>query len=90
MANAARTTVRAATRPVIAHSCPFGHSDRMVDLRVYDQIPVRLTGFRSAVHFRKLTELTPNDPKAWYGLGKSYESASTNAFETGDPQSSLS
>ena len=35
----------------------------------------------SALHFRKLTELTPNDPKAWYGLGKSYESVSTNAFE---------
>jgi tetratricopeptide (TPR) repeat protein len=35
----------------------------------------------AAVHLRKLTELTPTDPKAWYGLGKSYESVSTNAFE---------
>ena len=35
----------------------------------------------AALHFRKLTGLTPNDAKAWYGLGKSYESVSTNAFE---------
>jgi predicted Zn-dependent protease len=35
----------------------------------------------AAVHFRKLTELVPNDPKAWYGLGKSYESIATSAFE---------
>jgi tetratricopeptide (TPR) repeat protein len=35
----------------------------------------------AATHFRKLTELTPSDPKAWYGLGKSYESISTAAFE---------
>jgi predicted Zn-dependent protease len=32
-------------------------------------------------HFRKLTTLTPDDAKAWYGLGKSYESISTDAFE---------
>jgi tetratricopeptide (TPR) repeat protein len=35
----------------------------------------------AAANFRKLAELTPNDPKAWYGLGKSYESVSTAAFE---------
>ena len=35
----------------------------------------------AAVHFQKLTELTPNDPKAWYGLGKSYEAISTAAFD---------
>jgi tetratricopeptide (TPR) repeat protein len=38
-------------------------------------------GKEAATHFRKLTELTPDDPKAWYGLGKSYESVSTAAFE---------
>jgi tetratricopeptide (TPR) repeat protein len=35
----------------------------------------------AAANFRKLAELTPNDPKAWYGLGKSYESVSTSAFD---------
>ena len=35
----------------------------------------------AAAHFHKLTELTPTDPKAWYGLGKSYESISTAAFD---------
>jgi len=35
----------------------------------------------AAVHFQKLTERTPNDPKAWYGLGKSYEAISTAAFD---------
>ena len=35
----------------------------------------------AVVHFRRLTELVSNDPKAWYGLGKSYESVSTSAFE---------
>jgi tetratricopeptide (TPR) repeat protein len=35
----------------------------------------------AAVHFRQLAALTPNDPKAWYGLGKSYEAISAAAFE---------
>uniref|UniRef100_Q01TF8 Tetratricopeptide TPR_2 repeat protein n=1 Tax=Solibacter usitatus (strain Ellin6076) TaxID=234267 RepID=Q01TF8_SOLUE len=35
----------------------------------------------AALHFRKLTGLTPGDARAWYGLGKSYESVSNNAFE---------
>ena len=35
----------------------------------------------AAVHFRKLTALTPNDPKAWFGLGRSYEMLAGNAFE---------
>lgn len=35
----------------------------------------------AAVHFRKLAALTPQDPKAWYGLGKSYEALAQNAFK---------
>ncbi len=35
----------------------------------------------AAVHFRKLTALTPQDPKAWYGLGRSYEALAQNAFQ---------
>jgi tetratricopeptide (TPR) repeat protein len=33
------------------------------------------------VQFRKLTTLTPQDPKAWYGLGRSYEALARAAFE---------
>ena len=61
----------AATRPVIARRCPFGHSDRMVDLRVCDQIPVPLTGFRSAVHFRKRNPLRSGAGHGpWPGIGR--------------------
>ena len=31
--------------------------------------------------YRKLTDLSPDDPRAWYGLGKSYEAIAANAFE---------
>ena len=31
--------------------------------------------------YRKLTEMSPDDPRAWYGLGKSYEAVAGNAFE---------
>lgn len=34
----------------------------------------------AAPHFRKLTTQTPNDPKAWYGLGRAYESLAQKAF----------
>lgn len=36
----------------------------------------------AARDYRKLTELGPQDPKAWYGLGRSYEGLSQRAFET--------
>ncbi len=35
----------------------------------------------AAVHFRKLTTLTPNDPRAWFGLGRSYEMLAGTSFE---------
>ncbi|MDQ6700920.1 MAG: tetratricopeptide repeat protein, partial [Acidobacteriota bacterium] len=35
----------------------------------------------AAPHFRKLTTLTPGDPKAWFGLGRSYETLAKQAFE---------
>ena len=31
-------------------------------------------------HFRKLTVLIPNDPKAWYGLGRTYEALAADTF----------
>ena len=31
--------------------------------------------------YRKLTELSPNDPRAWYGLGIAYQTMATDAFE---------
>lgn len=34
----------------------------------------------AAVHFRKLTAVAAGDPKAWFGLGRCYESLSTKAF----------
>src|SRR5581483_9765056 len=40
--------------------------------------------------YRKLTEISPDDPRAWYGLGKSYEAVAGSAFErlqTMNPQS---
>jgi predicted Zn-dependent protease len=33
-------------------------------------------------HYRVLSEQDPQGPKAWYGLGKSYEGLSRRAFET--------
>lgn len=36
---------------------------------------------QSAQQFRELTSLSPRDPRAWYGLGKSYESMATAAFD---------
>ncbi len=35
----------------------------------------------AATNYRKLASLTPNDPKAWQGLGHSYESLAQQAFE---------
>lgn len=35
----------------------------------------------ASTHFRKLTTLAPADPKAWYGLGRSYETLAGQAFE---------
>ncbi len=35
----------------------------------------------AAAQYQKLTELSPLDPRAWYGLGRSYESAANAAFE---------
>ena len=35
----------------------------------------------AATHFRKLTAAAPRDPKAWYGLGRSYEALSQRAFQ---------
>ena len=35
----------------------------------------------AAVQFRKLSTLTPDDPKAWHGLGRSYEALSAQAFQ---------
>jgi len=36
----------------------------------------------AARHYRTLTERAPDDPKAWYGLERSYEGLSQWAFET--------
>jgi len=36
---------------------------------------------QAAEQYRKLTELAPNDPRAWYGLGMTYQAMATNAFE---------
>ena len=32
-------------------------------------------------HFRRLSELAPREPRAWYGLGRSYEGLAREAFE---------
>src|SRR5260370_41735237 len=45
---------------------------------------------RSAEQYRGLAKISPGDPQAWFGLGKSYESLATRAFqelETSAPQS---
>jgi tetratricopeptide (TPR) repeat protein len=47
---------------------------------------------QAAEHYRKLTDMSPVDPRAWYGLGKSYESIATAAFDRlrkASPQSPL-
>jgi predicted Zn-dependent protease len=36
----------------------------------------------AARHYRTLTEQAPDDPKAWYGLERSYEGLSQRSFET--------
>jgi predicted Zn-dependent protease len=36
----------------------------------------------AARHYRALTERAPDDPKAWYGLQRSYEGLSQQAFQT--------
>ncbi|MDQ2901875.1 MAG: tetratricopeptide repeat protein, partial [Acidobacteriota bacterium] len=36
---------------------------------------------QAAEQYRKLTELSVDDPRAWYGLGASYEAIATDAFE---------
>jgi len=35
----------------------------------------------AAVQYRKLSAMDPSDAKAWYGLGKSYESLAAQAFD---------
>jgi tetratricopeptide (TPR) repeat protein len=35
----------------------------------------------AAEQYRKLTELNPNDPRTWYGLGMAYQTMATDAFE---------
>lgn len=35
----------------------------------------------AAAHYRKLTTADATDPRAWFGLGKAYESLATNAFD---------
>ena len=35
----------------------------------------------AAQEYRKLTESDAADPKAWYGLGKAYESLAARCFE---------
>jgi tetratricopeptide (TPR) repeat protein len=47
---------------------------------------------QAAEQYRGLTEMSPDDPRAWYGLGKSYESVAVAAFDklrTASPQSPL-
>jgi tetratricopeptide (TPR) repeat protein len=36
---------------------------------------------QAAEQYRKLTEISADDSRAWYGLGKSYESIATDAFD---------
>jgi len=36
---------------------------------------------QAAEQYRKLTEISADDARAWYGLGKSYESIATDAFD---------
>jgi tetratricopeptide (TPR) repeat protein len=36
---------------------------------------------QAAEQFRKLTELSPDDPRAWYGLGNSFQSMARDAFD---------
>ena len=38
-------------------------------------------GGRRARHYRVLAQQAPEDPKAWYGLERSYEGLSRQAFE---------
>ena len=38
-------------------------------------------GEDAAAEYRKLGDATPNDPRVWYGLGKSYELVAATAFE---------
>jgi tetratricopeptide (TPR) repeat protein len=35
----------------------------------------------AATHYRRLTTLTPDDPKAWHGLGRTYEALAQASFE---------
>jgi tetratricopeptide (TPR) repeat protein len=36
---------------------------------------------QAAEQYRKLTELSPDDPRAWYGLGNAYQSMARGAFD---------
>jgi len=36
---------------------------------------------QAAEQYRKLTELSPDDPRAWYGLGNAYQSIARDAFD---------
>jgi Putative Zn-dependent protease, contains TPR repeats len=47
---------------------------------------------QAAEQYRKLTEISADDPRAWYGLGKSYESIAATVFDRlrqAAPQSSF-
>lgn len=35
----------------------------------------------ASAHYRRLTSMTPADPKAWHGLGRSYESLAAQGFD---------
>src|SRR5579884_3338266 len=36
---------------------------------------------QAAEQYRKLTDLSPDDPRAWYGLGSAYQSMAREAFD---------
>jgi tetratricopeptide (TPR) repeat protein len=36
---------------------------------------------QSVAQYRELTRLSPDDPRAWYGLGNAYQAIAANAFE---------
>ncbi len=50
-------------------------------LRMLADALLSLQRYEPAVrHFRKLSELAPQEPRAWYGLGRSYEGQAREAF----------
>ncbi len=47
-------------------------ADALAALKRYDE---------AAEHYRELSGISPNDPRAWYGLGTCYESIAASAYE---------